>query len=106
MARMKRICFRSSVGSVPLFDQEFEDTELHRSSPRIILSAGSALDRQRPYGAHAQLAESKEPYSVRLFSGLSDAQSLSRADGNSGGNLSQCTGRLMTAHTVYFNKRH
>ena len=54
----------------------------------------------------AQLAESRELYSVRLFLVCLMPNHFHLLLGTPGGNLSQSMGRLMTAYTVYFNKRH
>jgi REP element-mobilizing transposase RayT len=54
----------------------------------------------------AQLAESKELYSVRLFLVCLMPNHFHLLLGTPGGNLSRCLGRLITAYTVYFNRRY
>ena len=53
-----------------------------------------------------QLAQSRELYSVRIFLVCLMPNHFHLLLETPGGNLSQCMGRLVTAYTVYFNKRH
>ena len=91
MARLLRVQFPGAIYHVSVRGNE----------RRLIFRDDS--DRARFL---AQLAESKELYSVRLFLVCLMPNHFHLLLRTPGGNLSQCLGRLMTAYSVYFNKRH
>jgi REP element-mobilizing transposase RayT len=91
MARLLRVQFPDAIDHVSV-----------RGNERRLIFRDDA-DRARFL---AQLAESKELYSVRLFLVCLMPNHFHLLLGTPGGNLSGCLGRLITAYTVYFNRRH